>query len=203
MDNNFLGTVLAALIGALAGVVGAFLSSRQSRELERQRWQQELSLAKQSSDQALQLEQHKHGQELELERLRLTQELRVEYDKDVRQHRIDAYKPLWQITGRFPQYARSEPVTYAITQQFSVDLREWYFETGGIYLTKGSLAAYLAVQELVKQRLESRQSGVAPDTELAPDDYDTVRSACSALRSQLLADVGTRKESELNNKEAP
>ena len=160
---------------------------------ERQRSQQELRLAKHSSDQALQLEQQKHAQELELERQRLTQELRAQYDTDLRQHRLSAYEKLWQNTGRFPLYARSEPVTRESAQQFAVELRKWYFDTGGIYLTDGSKNAYFAVQGAVEKVLESHPMDVPPDTELPPDDYESVRAACSTLRSKLVSDVGTRK----------
>ena len=198
MDNNLLGIILAALIGALAGIVGAYQTGRQTRELERQKHQQELSSEQRRSDQELELERTKHAQELELERLRLTQELRVEYDKDVRQHRINAYKELWKITGRFDDYAQIEPINYAMLQQVSVVLRLWYFEIGGIYLTEGSEKAYFAVQKLAQQGFESPQLQVLPMPKLPPDDVETVRKACRDLRSQLLLDVGTRRELELN-----
>jgi hypothetical protein len=198
MDTTFLAAVLTALIAAVAGFGGAYLTTRQSREIERQKLQQELSLAKQSSDQALKLEQQKHAQELELERQRLTQELRAQYDTDLRQHRLSAYEKLWQNTGKFPLYARSEPVTRESTQQFAVELRKWYFDIGGIFLTDGSKDAYFAVQGAVKKVLESYPMDIPPDTELSPDDYESVRAACSILRSKLTSDVGTRRESELN-----
>jgi uncharacterized caspase-like protein len=198
VDSTFLAAVLTALIAAAAGFGGAYLTTRQSREIERQRLQQELSLAKHSADQALQFEQQKHAQELELERQRLTQELRAEYDKDLRQHRLAAYEKLWQTTGTFPLYAQSEPVTREMTQQFAVELRKWYFDKGGIFLTDAGRDAYFAVQAAVKNVLERHPMDGPPDIELPPDDYESVRAACSALRSKLVSDVGTRRESELN-----
>lgn len=176
MDSTFLATVLAALIGAIAGIGGTYLTSRQSREIERQ----------------------KHQQALELERQRLTQELRAEYDKDLLQHRITAYQVLWEITGRFPLYGRDTPVTKQATEQFAVDLRKWYFETGGIFFTEASRDAYFALQKRVKQVLEEELREHLPDIELSPTVYASIQKHCSALRSGLVADVGTRRDSEVN-----
>jgi hypothetical protein len=198
VDSSFLTAVLTALIAAAAGIGGALLTTRQSREIERQRLQQQLSLAKLSAEQALQSEQQRHAQELEQERQRLTQELRAEYDKDLRQHRLTAYEQLWQATGAFPLYAQNAPVTRDAARQFAVTLRTWYFDTGGIYLSEASRDAYFVVQQAVKQVLEASPTPVPLDAELSPEAYEAVRAPCSALRSMLVADVGTRRDSELN-----
>ena len=198
MDSSFLTAILTALIAAAAGFGGAYYTTGQNHKLERQRLEQQLSLAKLSAEQALQSEQQRHAQELEQERQRLTQELRAEYDKDLRQHRLKAYAQLWQATGAFPLYAKSAPVTREAARQFAVTLRTWYFDTGGIYLSDASRDAYFAVQKAVKQVLEPSPTPVPLDAELLPEAYEAVRAACSALRSRLVADVGTRRDSELN-----
>jgi hypothetical protein len=198
MDGTFLATILAALIGALAGIGGTYLTGRQSREIERQRMELEMKRTEETAEQTIQLEQQKHKQALELERQRLTQELRAEYDKDLLQHRIAAYQALWKITGRFPLYGKDTPVTIQVTQQLTIELRKWYFEEGGIFFTEASRDAYFALQKRVKQILEEELRDQPSETELPFAIYGSIQEHCSALRSKLVEDVGTRRYSEVN-----
>jgi hypothetical protein len=152
MDN----TVLAAIIGAVIGVLGTYLSAI----------------------------------------LKYRQDLRAEYDKDLREKRIPEYKCLWRWTELFPKYAHTKEVTYQDVQALSVNLRDWYFRNGGMFLSDRSKDAYFAVQDaLTKTTEKTNQNMTAP---IDPVTYEMLRKKCSSLRTELTGDVGTRKEPELD-----
>ena len=111
--------LLAAIIGALAGVVGTYLGAI----------------------------------------LKVRKDLEFEYDKSLREKRIVAYQALWKLTGAFPRYAIEKPTTYGDLRKLTASLRDWYFETGGVFLTDASRDAYFALQKA----LTPLTTGAEPD----------------------------------------
>lgn len=152
MDN----TVLAAIIGAVFGVFGTYLSAI----------------------------------------LKYRQDLRAEYDKDLREKRIPEYGNLWRFTGLFPKYARTKEVSYQDAQTLSVNLREWYFQDGGMFLSDRSRDEYFAVQDALANTI--KKAGENMSALLDEETYEMLRKKCSTLRTALTGDVGTRKEPELD-----
>lgn len=134
----------------------------------------------------------------ELEKEKYRREMRLEYDRSLRTSRFTAYPLLWQSTGLLPQYAREAAVTYAALHDLSVAMRKWYFDAGGMYLTESSKTAYFAVQEEIAGVLSPVPSAGWAHTVLPSEVYETVRRRCSTLRSAMVADVGTRAESDIN-----
>ncbi len=74
-------------------------------------------------------------------------------DSDLRAHRIEVYCELWKKTGLLPQWPRNQQLTYAELRQFTTDLRDWYFERGGMYLSRSAREAYGKVQEALNSVL--------------------------------------------------
>ena len=110
-------------------------------------------------------------------------------DSDLRAHRIEVYCDLWKKTGLLPQWPRNQQLTYSQLQQFTTDLRDWYFERGGMYLSRSAREAYGKVQEALGSVLAESKHGTVSDS-----DYDAVRTQCSYLRNELTDDLLSRRE---------
>lgn len=112
-------------------------------------------------------------------------------DTDLRAHRIEVYAELWKKTGLLPQWPRNPELTYEELQRFTNDLRIWYFERGGMYLSSGARHAYGEVQDALDSVLKNNQDGKA---KVKDPDYDVVRNRCSELRTELTRDLLSRRE---------
>ncbi len=110
-------------------------------------------------------------------------------DSDLRAHRIEVYSELWKGTSLLPQWPRNQQLTYPQLQQFRTDLRDWYFERGGMYLSHNAFEAYRNVQEALGAVLAESK-----DCPVKDHDYDSVRTQCSKLRSELANDLLSRRE---------
>jgi hypothetical protein len=75
--------------------------------------------------------------------------LAYEYDSDLRKRRIEAYTDLWRRLEPLAKYARTEEFTKADAEDFATCLRVWYFETGGLFLSKATRTDYFALQDLL------------------------------------------------------
>jgi hypothetical protein len=121
--------------------------------------------------------------------VKLRQDLRAEYDKDLRERRIPEYKRLWKLTDLFPKYARTTIPTVADVRELAISLRDWYFDGGGMLLSKSGRESYFALQEALGGLLTAGDDGPVDEA-----TYERLRQRCSALRSALVQDVGTRRE---------
>ncbi len=115
-------------------------------------------------------------------------ELGAQIDIDLRDRRTRAYKYLWQHTEILPKWPRNPDVTYRDLYEFSETLRDWYFRTGGMYLSRDSQKAYADVQETIRETLEGDYEG-----QLQDEHYDAIRGRCSSLRTQMTEDILSRK----------
>jgi hypothetical protein len=108
---------------------------------------------------------------------------------DIQRERIVAYKELWRATKILPKWPRLEGVRYEDLAEFSQTLRNWYFTAGGgMFLSRSAHTAYAALQDSLTAILSEHPSGIITD-----EHYDAIRELCSALRSRLARDVGSRK----------
>jgi hypothetical protein len=82
-------------------------------------------------------------------------DLLVEYDKDLRARRIDAYRELWRQLQPLAEYARPVHVTPAQLVEISINLRRWYFEVGGLFLSESSRDAYFALQTGIRETFKN------------------------------------------------
>lgn len=127
------------------------------------------------------------------DRLAQLQRLSGEIDLDLRKRRIDAYATLWKATSALPKWPRDESLRYEDLRALSEGLRAWYYETGGMFLSRKTHAeGYGPLQGAIAQILREGRSGP-----LTPGDYETVREKCSALRTLLADDIESRRASPL------
>lgn len=126
------------------------------------------------------------------EQVKNTLTLTSQIDLDLREKRLTVYKDLWQMTGILTLWPRTQGVTYGKLQEFSLSLQNWYFTQGGMFLSESSRDAYGKVQEGIEKLADQ-----AAQTELSADHYDDVRELCSKLRSELVSDIESRRQSPI------
>ena len=108
-------------------------------------------------------------------------------DQELRRLRTPFYEKLWKLTERLPNWQRPE-LKNADLLEFSQQLTTWYFESG-IYLSRPSHNAYVAVQDAVAGGLNQDAPHEAVDEKV----YESIRDKCSALRTELTDDLLSRR----------
>jgi hypothetical protein len=107
---------------------------------------------------------------------------------ELQRERIAAYRGLWELTQLLPKWPRSKEVSYEHMGDLSKSLRDWYFNEGrGMFLSRTAHTSYVGLQDSLTAILVVQPSGSITD-----EHYDAVRELCSALRSRLARDVGSR-----------
>jgi hypothetical protein len=136
-------------------------------------------------------------------RRRVLAELEGQYDADLRDLRLAAYRELWRLLEPLALYAREPPgyPTRDALETLAEALRDWYFKTGGIYLSAESREAYFRFQKSLWAVASSSrwESG----GELAKPDFDRLQQLSSWLRTVLTYDVGTRRRFSLASRLRP
>ena len=113
---------------------------------------------------------------------------RAKIDEGLRNERFAVYKILWKKTELLPKWPRSATVTYEQLTHLSEQMRDWYFNEGGIYLSAKSRKTYGDAQEAIQAVLEQHNKG--PITTL---HYDEIKDKLSSLRTQLTNDLLSRR----------
>jgi hypothetical protein len=123
------------------------------------------------------------------DRIAQSEKLRGEIDLDLRKRRIDAYKLIWKATAILPAWPKDPKVTYGHLDTFSSELKDWYFKTGGIFLSYNAHhKGYIPLQEAI-ETLNVQDKSVS----LTDNDYKTIREKCSQLRTLLTQDIQSRR----------
>lgn len=118
--------------------------------------------------------------------------LAYEYDSDLRKRRIEAYTDLWKRLEPLAKYAARKQFSRKDADAFAESLRMWYFETGGLFLSKATRTDYFALQDLLV-RLDGGWGWDEEDPEtLTEAAREYLRVCGSRLRTGLTQDVGTR-----------
>ncbi|HEX8600055.1 MAG TPA: hypothetical protein VF952_16255 [Chloroflexia bacterium] len=117
-------------------------------------------------------------------------------DTRLREERTPVYLELWKEMAILPRYPRRDDVTLGMMYQFSVNLREWYFTKGGLYLSEQAKDAYLDVQASIwhGDHLEAAMRARFSEKLIDDEYYDTVRDKCSRLRTELTDDLLSRRQ---------
>ena len=89
-------------------------------------------------------------------RLKVRLDLMVEYDKKLRAERLDAYKELWKLLKPLARFSPAMPLTYQIIQSTSESMRDWYFDVGGIYLSRESRKPYFDLKESLQDIIDNK-----------------------------------------------
>lgn len=115
-------------------------------------------------------------------------------DLDLRERRINIYKELWKSTDLLPKLPKSKNVTYEHINEFSIKLRDWYFDIGGMFLSSDAhKKGYIPLQESIGNLIDQDLKGIVTD-----EHYENIRLCCSKLRTLLTDDIVSRKTAPNN-----
>ena len=118
---------------------------------------------------------------------------RTKVDESLRADRIKYYAPLWEKTALLPRWPRASDVTYARLHALSLELRDWYFAQGGMFLSETARKAYGDLQHVLTGVGDASRNEL-----LAGADYTRVLERCSALRTELTRDLLSRRRAFFN-----
>ena len=124
---------------------------------------------------------------------------RSKENEELRSWRLKAYPVVWKLTSTVPRWPRSNP-SYRELWSLHYALRDWYYNTGGLYLSANARARYGDMQELLDTYLGDRARDddapvprPASGTAWAHSPYKALMDACSAFRTALTEDLATRR----------
>ena len=133
-------------------------------------------------------------------RSKIRLDLTAEYDKDLRTSRLKAYQDLWKLLEPIARYSRPGPVTYVVVKKIAENMRIWYFQQGGIFLTKESKTPYFSLKKVMQNIIDDENLREDNTGELDEKWLDMLLMGASLLRDSLTEDIGSRKKSFLSSK---
>jgi hypothetical protein len=117
----------------------------------------------------------------------------LDYDADLRRRRINTYRNLWGRLSPLAKYGRLSALTKQDVEAIAEDLRIWYFDMGGLFLSTDARSDYFALQDLLKLIDDGwGWEADGADERLSALAREQVRTYGSRLRTSLTRDVGTR-----------
>jgi len=119
---------------------------------------------------------------------------RLSLDTETRKERWTVYKVLWTSMKAVPKWPRDRELTNGKLIEFSGACRDWYFSTGGFYLSRPSQKAYGRMQQAITEVTSAKNTAA----KVEDPEYDRVQEACSALRTQLTKDLLSRQRGALH-----
>ena len=119
-------------------------------------------------------------------------DLAILYDKELRESRLEAYRELWKRLKPLARYSPEAPVTCQVLRETSESMRDWYFEIGGIFLSRESRKPYFDLKDKMQEIIEGTK---AEDEEVAVvgDPLKALHDLGTALRESLSDDIGSRQ----------
>jgi hypothetical protein len=108
---------------------------------------------------------------------------------------------LAELEGRYDAELRDSPSRPRRTEieDLARNLRRWYFEEGGLYLSAEAREAYFQLQDALTAVIESNRWAAGTDSsdEIDAQTFQALRQIGSWLRTTLTYDVGTRRRFSL------
>src|SRR4051794_3392604 len=124
--------------------------------------------------------------------------LALQYDTELRRERLEVYADLWSRLEVLNKYGRaSSRLSRTDAETLVDDLKRWYFQVGGLFLSEPTREDYFALQDALQHALATSRrdsAGLAAADDAA---FEFVRVRSSRLRTSLTRDVGTRKTLKL------
>ena len=117
----------------------------------------------------------------------------LDYDADLRRRRINTYRNLWGRLRPLAKYGHLSTLSKQDVADLAEELRLWYFDVGGLFLSTHARHDYFALQEVLK--LIDGGWGWEGDgggARLSTAAREHLRTHGSRLRTSLTQDVGTR-----------
>jgi hypothetical protein len=120
--------------------------------------------------------------------------LALQYDTELRRERLAVYAELWSRLEVLNKYGRESPRLSRVDAEKLVrELKQWYFQVGGIYLSQPARNDYFALQDALQHAVATASSEAASLASADDAAFEFVRVRSSRLRTSLTRDVGTRK----------
>lgn len=111
-------------------------------------------------------------------------------DSEIRKLRTAAYLELWKLLKALARYDLPQPLSVVVLNDLTVAMRNWYFDSGGLFLSENSREPYFELKELIRQMIGQPRQQV--DAALSNDEVGQIMAAASKLRASLARDLGTR-----------
>ncbi|MCB1821906.1 MAG: hypothetical protein KDI73_10055 [Candidatus Competibacteraceae bacterium] len=113
---------------------------------------------------------------------------RTRFDDSLFEKRTEAYSKLWETTKAVPKWPKSKGIKNKELEDYSKNPNSWYYEIGGIFMSRSAQRAYAALQETIWEV-------IAKDLEQEIDEatYQNVYTASSTLRTELTNDLLSRR----------
>jgi hypothetical protein len=127
-------------------------------------------------------------------RRRLLDDLAHDYDLALRSNRVETYPALWALTEALPQYGKQRVVTISDLLNLIENLRGWYFERGGLFLSPHSRDTYFAFQTALTKATQGHE----PYETIDPKTREQLRESGSSLRTALTKDIRSRERATLD-----
>jgi len=127
-------------------------------------------------------------------RSKIRLDMRVEYDKTLHDKRLELYKELWPITKPLGRFVPHFSLTYNIVRKAVTDMHEWYFNEGGIYLSKNSRKPYFHLKEQMLRVIDNERLEATPDARIEDKEAcNAILNAATSLRTSLADDIRTSR----------
>jgi hypothetical protein len=106
-------------------------------------------------------------------------------DPEIVKARRLAYEELYRILKPFARYDLPEPVQAETLRRVTTAMRDWYFDSGGLYLTDACREPYFALKEAIKVVLDRSTAS----EQIGHQDFDLLLEAASRLRAAMRDDL--------------
>lgn len=126
-------------------------------------------------------------------RSKIRLDMRVEYDKNLHDKRLALYKQLWPKTKPLARFTPDFVLTYDTIKPVAEQTRDWYFDEGGIYLSKRSRKPYFHLKSLIQEVMDDKNLAKEPTKALDTPRADAILAAAHDLRTSLADDIRTRR----------
>lgn len=118
-------------------------------------------------------------------------------DLDLRNKRMEVYRGLWQSTKSWAEYYRGEPKNSSDVDTLLRMLHDWYFDTGGMYLSNTNRENLFALKKRLIPIAEEFQKDKNKNYPLPPETRNEIIDQCHDLRTGLSQELGVRKDISL------
>ena len=121
---------------------------------------------------------------------------RRKVDEDLRTRRSSPYQELWNNTQRFQPWWPRKEASYTQVEEFQRQLASWYYDSGGMLLSKSGQRAYQRLQEQLTPIIrvgEGMTDEKRNTTPIPEKDWTAVEVRCSRLRAALTDDLLSRR----------
>jgi hypothetical protein len=112
-------------------------------------------------------------------------------DPDLLRRRRDAYEVLFRILKVFAKYDVPLPLSTSLLQNVTTEMRDWYFDFGGLYMSEYSRIPYFELKDTIKGLLKDPKYRLVD--QIAAEDTAYVTAKASSLRDSLRRDIRSTK----------